>query len=79
MLYLRVVLFGGATFPAQKEQAYRLRILEKRIIFFNWYSGGWSPIGSNRHFGHQWPIVPASGDYDDGKICGMIGIGKPKY
>jgi hypothetical protein len=22
-------------------------------IFFNWYSGGWSPIGSTRHCGHQ--------------------------
>jgi hypothetical protein len=25
--------------------------------------------------GHQWPIVPAPGDYDDGEICGMIGRG----
>jgi hypothetical protein len=44
-------------------------------IFFNWYSGGWSPIGSTRHCGHQWPIVPASGGYDDGEIGGMIGRG----
>jgi hypothetical protein len=21
-------------------------------IFFNWYRGGWSPIGSTRHCGH---------------------------
>jgi hypothetical protein len=41
----------------------------------NWYSGGWSPIGSTRHCGHQWPIVPATGDYDDGEIGGMIGRG----
>jgi hypothetical protein len=44
-------------------------------IFFNWCSGGWSPIGSTRHCGPQWPIVPAPGDYDDGEICGMIGRG----
>jgi hypothetical protein len=28
---------------------------------------------STRHCGHQWPIVPAPGDYDDGEIGGMIG------
>jgi hypothetical protein len=22
-------------------------------LFLNWYSGGWSPIGSTRHCGHQ--------------------------
>jgi hypothetical protein len=44
--------------------------------FFNWYSGGgWSPIGSTRHCGHQLPIVPAPGDYDNGEIGGMIGKG----
>jgi hypothetical protein len=43
--------------------------------FLNWYSGGWSPVGSTRHCGHQWPIVPAPGDYDYGEICGMIGRG----
>jgi hypothetical protein len=31
-----------------------------------------SPIGSTRHCGHQWPIVPGPGDYDDGEIGGMI-------
>jgi hypothetical protein len=42
----------------------------------NWYSGGWSLIGSTRHCGHQWPIVPAPGDYDDGEIGGLkIGRG----
>jgi hypothetical protein len=41
--------------------------------------GGWSPIGSTRHCGHQWPIVTAPGDYEDGEIGGMIGKGKPKY
>jgi hypothetical protein len=30
--------------------------------------GGWSPIGSTRHCGHQWPIVPTPGDYDDGEL-----------
>jgi hypothetical protein len=42
------------------------------VIFFNSYSGGWSPLGTaatNRH------IVPASCDYDDGEIGGMIGRG----
>jgi hypothetical protein len=39
------------------------------------YSGGWSLIGSTRHCGHQWPIVPAPGDYDDGGTSGMIGRG----
>jgi hypothetical protein len=44
--------------------------------FFNWYSGGWNPIGSTRHCGHKYmPIVPAPGDYDDGEIGGMIGRG----
>jgi hypothetical protein len=43
--------------------------------FFNWYSGGWSPIGSTRHCGHQWPIVPVPDDYDYGVIGGMIGRG----
>jgi hypothetical protein len=42
--------------------------------FFFWYSEGWSPIGSTRHCGQQWPIVPAPGDYD-GEIGGMIGRG----
>jgi hypothetical protein len=43
--------------------------------FFNWYSGGWSPIGSTRYCGHQWPTVPALGDHDDGETGGMIGRG----
>jgi hypothetical protein len=34
--------------------------------------GVWIPIGSTRHCCHQWPIVPAPGDYDDGEIGGMI-------
>jgi hypothetical protein len=41
----------------------------------NWYSGGWIPVQSTRHYGHQWPIVPAPGDYDDGEIGGIIGRG----
>jgi hypothetical protein len=43
------------------------------FIFFNLYSGGWNPR-STRHCGHQWPIVPALGDYD-GEIGEMIGEG----
>jgi hypothetical protein len=43
--------------------------------FLNWYIAGWSPIGSPRQCGHQWPIVPVPGDYDDGEIGGMIGRG----
>jgi hypothetical protein len=50
-------------------------VKSKDYIFFNWYSGGWSPIGSTRHCGHQWLIVPAPGAYDDGEIGGMIGRG----
>jgi hypothetical protein len=46
-----------------------------RPFFFNWYSRGWSPIGSTRHCGYQWHIVPAQGDYDDEEIGGMIGRG----
>jgi hypothetical protein len=45
----------------------------RTTFFFNWYSGGLSPIGSTRHCDHQCPIVPAPGDYDDGEIGGMIG------
>jgi hypothetical protein len=48
------------------------RYQEKKL---NWYSGGWSPIGSTRHCGHQWPIMPAPDDYDDREIGGMIGRG----
>jgi hypothetical protein len=40
----------------------------------NLYSGEWNPK-STRHCSHQWPIVPAPGDYDDGEIGGMIGKG----
>jgi hypothetical protein len=48
------------------------------VFFFNWYSGGWKPR-STRHCGHQWPIVPAPGDYYDGEIGGIDWQGKPKY
>jgi hypothetical protein len=37
--------------------------------------GGVRPVGSTRHCGHQWPIVPAPGDYDEGQFGGMIGKG----
>jgi hypothetical protein len=39
---------------------------------FNWNSGGWSPIGSLGNVATNRPIVPVSGDYDDGEIGGMI-------
>jgi hypothetical protein len=42
-------------------------------FFFNWYSGGWSPIGALGTAATNRPIVPAPGHYDDGEIGGMIG------
>jgi hypothetical protein len=53
-----------------------LRIIINLILrcILNWYSGGWNP-SSTRHCGHQWPIVPAPGDYDVGEVSGMIGRG----
>jgi hypothetical protein len=45
---------------------------QHEIKFVYW---GWSPIGSTQHCGHQWPIVPDPGDYDDGEIGGMIDRG----
>jgi hypothetical protein len=54
----------------QIKDTYSFPVLKKIGIV-----GGWSPIGSTRHCGHQWPIVPAPGDYDDGEIGGMIGRG----
>jgi hypothetical protein len=44
------------------------------FFFFNLGNGGWN-LRSTRHCGHQWPIVPAPGDYDDGEIGEMIGRG----
>jgi hypothetical protein len=45
------------------------------FFFCNCYTWGWSAIVPTRHCGHQWPIVPSPGDYDDGEIGGMIGRG----
>jgi hypothetical protein len=48
------------------------------LFYFNWYSGGgggWSSVGSTRHCGQQWPMLPAPGAYDDREIGGMIGRG----
>jgi hypothetical protein len=42
---------------------------------FNWYSGGWSPIGSTGTAATNRPNVPAPADYDDGEIGGLIGKG----
>jgi hypothetical protein len=50
----------------------RIQISQVEVFFFNLYSGGWNPR-STRHCGHQWPIVPSPGDYDDGEIGGMAG------
>jgi hypothetical protein len=58
------VMFDKSTFA--------LRGGDKKKL--NLYSGGWNPR-STWHCGHQWPIVPAPGDYDDGEIGGMIGKG----
>jgi hypothetical protein len=44
-------------------------------LFFKLVWWGWSPIRFIRHCGHQWRIVPAPGDYDNGEIGGMIGKG----
>jgi hypothetical protein len=41
-------------------------------IFCNWYSGGWSPIGTTRNYGHRQPYCAASNDYDDGETGGMM-------
>jgi hypothetical protein len=44
-------------------------------IFLNWYSGGevqMAPLGTAAT---TRPIVPVPGDYNDGKIGGMIGRG----
>jgi hypothetical protein len=44
--------------------------------FFNWHSvGGGVQVGSLGNAATDRPIVPAPGDYDDGKIGGMIGRG----
>jgi hypothetical protein len=44
-------------------------------LFFNWYWGGWSPIGPLGTAATNRTTVPAPGDYDDGEIDGMM-IGK---
>jgi hypothetical protein len=69
-------------FEITPENNYRIQNLFLKIsriinvkYFFFWYVGEWSPVGSTRHYGHQRPIVPAPGDYDDGEIGGMIGRG----
>jgi hypothetical protein len=41
-------------------------------VYSNLYSGGWSPTGSTRYCGHQWPNVPAPVDCDDGESGGVI-------
>jgi hypothetical protein len=50
-------------------------LLGTDMSFFNWYSGGWSPLGPLSTAATDRPIVPAPGDYDDGEIGGLIGRG----
>jgi hypothetical protein len=45
----------------------------------NLYSGGWSPIGSTRHCGHQWSIVQAPGWLWWWRNWWNDWQGKPKY
>jgi hypothetical protein len=45
------------------------------MFLLNWYSGGGIQLGPLGTAATNWPIVPASGDYDDGEIGGMIGNG----
>jgi hypothetical protein len=48
-------------------------ILSSFVLFFLIdIIGGWSPIGSTWHCGHQGPIVPGPGAYDDEEIGGMM-------
>jgi hypothetical protein len=46
-----------------------------KLILFCILGEGWSAIRSTRHCGHQWPIVSAPSDYNDGEIGGMNGTG----
>jgi hypothetical protein len=45
------------------------------VIFYNWYIGWWSSIGPLDTAATNRPIVPASGDYDDEELGGIIGRG----
>jgi hypothetical protein len=69
---VRTVFDRHLTFPTSGGRSVGIvRLRTMATEFFNWYSEGWSPTGSTRHCGHQWPIVPAPGDYH-GEIGGMI-------
>jgi hypothetical protein len=47
-----------------------------KVIFFNSLVGGGVQLGPLGTAATDWPIVPASGDYNDGEFCGMkIGRG----
>jgi hypothetical protein len=62
--------------PSRRHKTYipitQISSLTYLFFFLNLYIGGWN-LKSTPHCGHQWPIVPAPGDYDDGEIGGMIG------
>jgi hypothetical protein len=64
---------------------YRTVLLEKLIVvqrfkfFFNWYSGGWSPIGSTRHCGHLMAYCASPGWLWWWKNLWNDWQGKPKY
>jgi hypothetical protein len=46
------------------------------VFFLNWYRGGGVQLGALGTAATNRPIVPASGDCDEGEIGGMIGRGK---
>jgi hypothetical protein len=50
-------------------------ILKKDLIFLIGIVGGGVQLGPLGNAVTNRPIVPATGDYDDGEICGMIGRG----
>jgi hypothetical protein len=51
-LYLEKNQLGHYIFEGGAERE-NVCIFVYVINFFNWYSGGWSPVGSTRHCGHQ--------------------------
>jgi hypothetical protein len=43
------------------------------LIFFNWYSGGWSQLSPVGTAATNRPSAPAPSNYDDGEFGGIIG------
>jgi hypothetical protein len=52
LVYVSFRFLPLLTYPNQLNSVSQIISLLKRI-FFNWYSGGWSPVGSTWHCGHQ--------------------------